>query len=139
MRKRTLARECALKILYQVDIVNILPEEALDNFWAYAEDDFDSGLKEFVKSLVSGTLKNLKVIDGEISRYALNWQLHRMAVVDRNVLRLAAFELLYLPDIPAKVSLNEAIELAKKYGDKDSGKFVNAVLDKIKKTKADNK
>ena len=139
MRKRTKARECALKILYQIDVTNGSVDEALGNFWSYCEEEDDAQLKEFVATLVNGARENLKTIDAEISHFALNWQMHRMPVVDRNILRLAAFELLYLSDIPAKVSINEAIELAKKYGDKDSGKFVNAVLDKIKKLKADNK
>lgn len=139
MRKRTYARECALKILYQIDLTKGSVDEALDNFWSYCEEEENAQLKEFVATLVNGARENLKTIDAEISHFALNWQMHRMPVVDRNILRLAAFELLYLSDIPAKVSINEAIELAKKYGDKDSGKFVNAVLDKIKKTKAENK
>lgn len=139
MRKRTYARECALKILYQIDLTKGSVDEALDNFWSYCEEEENARLKEFVAVLVNGARENLKTIDAEISHFALNWQMHRMPVVDRNILRLAAFELLYLSDIPTKVSINEAIELAKKYGDKDSGKFVNAVLDKIKKLKADNK
>lgn len=139
MRKRTQAREYALKILYKIDIIQESPKEALGNFWAYCDEEFDAESKEFVGVLVNGTAENTKVIDEEITRYAVNWQIHRMPIIDRNILRLAAFELLYLPDIPSKVSINEAIELAKKYGDKDSGKFVNAVLDKIKKNKADDK
>ena len=139
MRKRTKARPSALKILYQIDVTNGSLDEALGNFWSYCEEENDAQLKEFVATLVNGARENLKTIDADISHFALNWQMHRMPVVDRNILRLAAFELLYLSDIPAKVSINEAIELAKKYGDKDSGKFVNAVLDKIKKTKAENK
>lgn len=139
MRKRTQARECALKILYQIDVTGALADDALRNFWAFSEESLDSELKNFVNTLVYGTIKNLTILDEEISHFALNWQLHRMPVIDRNILRLAAFELLYVSDIPSKVSINEAIELAKKYGDKDSGKFVNAVLDKIKKAKAENK
>lgn len=139
MRKRTQARECALKILYQIDVVNEPACEALVNFWSYREEEIDASLKEFADTLVSGTMKNLKAIDEEISRFALNWQMHRMPIVDRNILRLSTFELLFLEDIPAKVSINEAIELAKKYGDKDSGKFVNGVLDKIRKAKVENK
>ncbi|MDP1853456.1 MAG: transcription antitermination factor NusB [Candidatus Omnitrophota bacterium] len=139
MRKRTHARECALKILYQIDVTDALADDALRNFWAYSEESLDVELKNFVNTLVCGTIKNLNILDENISHFALNWQLHRMPVIDRNILRLAAFELLYLSDIPPKVSINEAIELAKKYGDKDSGKFVNAVLDKIKKEKVDSK
>ena len=79
-----------------------------------------------------GTIKYLEDIDKKVSGYATNWNLNRMAVVDRNVLRLGSFELLYLKDIPAKVSINEAVDLAKKYSGEDSGKFVNGILDRIK-------
>jgi len=80
---------------------------------------------------VEGTIKNIDKIDNLIQKYALNWELHRMAYVDRNILRFATYELLHLPDVPPKVSINEAIELAKKFGDQESGKFVNGILDKI--------
>ena len=78
--------------------------------------------------------ENKKEIDSMIAKYATNWQIDRMAVIDRNVLRFAAYELLYNKDIPPKVSINEAIDIAKKFGGPDSGKFVNGVLDKINKT-----
>jgi transcription antitermination factor NusB len=74
------------------------------------------------------------MIDKVISDYATNWELKRMAVTDRNILRFATYELLFMKDIPPKVSINEAIDIAKKYGDRDSGKFVNGILDKINKT-----
>ena len=91
-------------------------------------------IKEFSNFLVKGVAKNKDVIDSLISKYATNWQIQRMPTVDRNILRLATFELLFAEEIPPKVSINEAIEMAKRYGDKDSGKFVNGVLDKINKT-----
>ncbi len=78
-------------------------------------------------------------IDEEISKYAANWELKRMAVVDRNVLRLATYEIIFCEDIPPKVSINEAIDIAKKFGGDDSGKFVNGVLDKINKTERNDK
>lgn len=135
MRKRTQAREYALKILYQIDITGESFEDVLTNFWQdLSEKRPDSQLRDFVNVLVSGVAKDLNTIDKQITSLAKNWQMHRMAVIDRNILRLAAFELLYLADIPRKVSINEAIELAKKFGDKDSGKFVNGILDKIEKT-----
>ena len=78
-------------------------------------------------------------LDETVSKYATNWKLGRMATIDRNILRIATFELLHAADIPPKVAINEAIEMAKKYGDKNSGKFVNGVLDKINKTEREDK
>ncbi|MDD2679984.1 MAG: transcription antitermination factor NusB [Candidatus Omnitrophica bacterium] len=133
MRKRTLARECALQVLYQLDITNDKPENALENFWSNRKDEaIDAALKEFSSELVKGVAENLEEIDKKIVKYAANWQLKRMAVVDRNIMRLGCFELLYREDIPPKVSINEAVELAKKFSGIESGKFVNAILDKVK-------
>ena len=132
MRKRTKAREYALKILYAIDITKGEPKGCCDAFWQDS-DEANPEVKGFADSLVLGVSKNLELIDKTISSYATNWQLKRMAVVDRNVLRFATYELLFMADIPPKVSINEAIDIAKKYGDMDSGKFVNGVLDKINK------
>ncbi len=137
MRKRTKAREYALKILYQIEMTKDDQDTALTSFWGREEAERDESVKEFTGQLVRGVTGNIKDIDAKITRYATNWQIDRMAVVDRNILRMATFEILYLKDIPPKVSINEAIDIAKKYGDKDSGKFVNGVLDKINKTKAE--
>lgn len=131
MRKRTLARECALKILYKIEIGKDSVRESMEDFWSRQEAVPD--VKDFTEKLVQGTHGNLSGIDSIISKYAENWEIKRIAVIDKNVLRLGIFELLYMDDIPAKVSINEAIELAKKYGDVDSGKFVNGILDKIRK------
>lgn len=133
MRKRTKARECALKILYEVDVTGNPYKDSLENFWQFQEIN-DSVIIDFSSRLVKGILENLDKIDKEISQFATNWQLKRMAVIDRNILRLAAYELLFMEDIPPKVSINEAVELAKKFGDVDSSRFVNGVLDKINKT-----
>ena len=139
MRKRTLARNCALQFFYQIDITKeSLVNKALEDFWKN-QDDVDRSVKDFANTLVKGTLGNLEAIDKHISKRAANWQLRRMAVVDRNILRLSTYELLYLKEIPPKVSINEAIELAKKYGDTESGKFVNGILDKISKTDCSDK
>lgn len=135
MRKRSRARECALQILYQMDITRDPPGDCLHNFWRSYEGerkDYDDDLKEFATSLVDGVAAHRAVIDEKISRYATNWQLERMAVVDRNVLRMSCFELVFRDDIPPKVSINEAVDLAKKYSGPEAGKFVNAILDKIK-------
>jgi N utilization substance protein B len=131
MRKRTQARECALQILYQVDIRKDPVDKLFLDFWR--ENEAEAEISDFANSLVIGALKNLKEIDETISAYASNWKLSRMAVIDRNVLRLATYELLFCPDIPQKVSINEAVDLAKKFGDMESGKFVNGILDKISK------
>ena len=133
MRKRTKAREYALQILYAVDITKDDPKDCIDRFWEGNEES-SSEVKKFAAGLVLGVADNKKEIDKMIAKYATNWKLDRMAVIDRNVLRFAAYELLYSKDIPPKVSINEAIDIAKKFGGPDSGKFVNGVLDKINKT-----
>lgn len=133
MRKRTRAREFALQILYQMDITKDSPQECLDNLWqAREEEEIEDSLKNFTAALVNGVADNLQSIDAKISQYAANWKLERMAVIDRNILRMGCFELLFLNDIPPKVSINEAVELAKKYSGLEAGKFVNAILDKVK-------
>jgi len=133
MRKRTRAREFALQILYQLDITNDKLEDILDNFWQEQEEEqVDSAIKDFTQSIVRGVAQNLKLIDERISQHATNWQLKRMAVVERNILRLASFELLFRSDIPPKVSINEAVDLAKRFSGEEAGKFVNGILDKIK-------
>ncbi len=135
MRKRTKARECALQILYAIDITKSEPKECIERFW---DGNKESGaqVKEFADNLVLGVSDKKNHIDKIISAHATNWQLERMAVIDRNVLRLATYELLFMDDIPPKVSINEAIDIAKKFGGNDSGKFVNGVLDKINKTES---
>ena len=133
MRKRTRAREFALQVLYQIDITSDNADAALDNFWQSHEDEeIEKDLKQFTSELVKGVRDNLETIDEKISKYAANWHLKRMAVVDRNILRLGACELITRQDIPPKVSINEAVELAKKYSGIEAGTFVNAILDKIK-------
>ena len=135
MRKRTKARELVLQLLYQADLTHASPKDLLGDFFTTTEANEDSAVKEFATALVTDICDKLDVIDETISGCATNWQLNRMATVDRNILRLASFELLFRNDIPPKVAINEAVELAKKYGDLESGKFVNGILDKINKTK----
>jgi len=132
MRKRTQAREFTLQILYQMDITHDAYEAVLINFWQAQGDEINEELKSFSAELVKGVAENLKTIDAKIVQYATNWQLERMAVVDRNILRMSCFEIIFRDDIPPKVSINEAVELAKKYSGIEAGKFVNAILDKIK-------
>ena len=134
MRRRTKARECALKVLYQIEMTRDNYDDSLRKFWE-RESEIEKAVMEFTSQLVKGVKDNTEQIDETITKYTTNWQIGRMAVVDRNILRIATFEILYLDDIPPKVSINEAVDIAKKYGDKNSGKFVNGVLDKINKTK----
>ena len=136
MRKRSQSREFALQILYQIDITRDNFEQAWDGFWfTSVEKEVEDVVKDFTRALVKGVADNLNTIDLKISQYAQNWELERMAVVDRNILRLGAYEILFCSDIPPKVSINEAVELAKKYSDVQAGKFVNGILDKIKSDK----
>lgn len=137
MRNRTKARECALKILYAIDIRKDSKEECATIFWE-DHSTIKGGVREFSNSLVDGVCDNKNAIDAAITKYAKNWQLGRMPAIDRNILRLATFELLFDDSMPPKVSINEAIEMAKRYGDNDSGKFVNGVLDKINKSERKN-
>jgi transcription antitermination factor NusB len=128
VRKRTLARELALKALYQHDLRGVLVDGCL-NYLAEAE-----GLAEpppFAHELLEGTLAHRDELDKIIQETAENWRLDRMPFLDRNILRLAAYELIYRNDTPPKVAINEAIELAKKYSTENSPTFVNGVLDKI--------
>mgnify|MGYP001573601996 CR=1 FL=1 len=132
MRKRTLAREYALQVLYQVDLTGNSQEDCLENFWQMHKDEVDSDeVRDFSRVLVAGVLSYLEELDRCISKSATNWKLERMAVVDRNILRMGCFELIYRKDIPPKVAINEAIELAKKYSSQEAAKFVNGILDKI--------
>lgn len=136
MRKRSQAREFALQLLYQIDITGDDASEALANFWqAHSPEEISGEVKDFTGQLTKGARHNLKTIDEKIAHYATNWQLKRMAVVDRNILRMGAYELLFCDDIPPKVAINEAVELAKRYSGIEAGKFVNAILDKIKSEK----
>ncbi len=129
MSVRRRAREIALQVLYQLDIRPGEPQEALDLYF----ENFRPSEKarEFCQRLIEGVRQNRQEIDRLLEENAENWTLNRMAVVDRNILRVATFELLHCPDIPFKASLNEAIELAKKFGTDDSSAFINGILDRI--------
>jgi len=132
MRKRTQSREHALKILYQAELTRRVIHLASDHYWSEFET-IDDHVRSFADRVTLGIEKHLDDIDKIISDCATNWQIKRMAVIDRNVLRIGVFELLYTSDIPPKVAINEAVELAKKYGDMESSKFVNGILDNIHK------
>jgi len=130
MGKRRRAREAALSILYQLEFHPGKLEELLRSFWA--EGPPTSEVQTFSEELVRGVLEHGEKIDALITKYAEHWSLPRIALVDRNILRLATYELLFRKEIPEKVILNEAIEIAKLYGSEDSGRFVNGILDRIR-------
>jgi N utilization substance protein B len=155
MGKRREARERAVQFLFQYDLN---PAEdlatALSQFWesqrgaALAEEkgaatwgqpvelppptSDEAAIRLFADPLIHGTLEHREEADAVIKRHALNWDLHRIAAVDRNILRLAIYEMLHREDIPPVVSINEAVDIAKKFSTQDSGKFVNGILDKVK-------
>lgn len=125
MRRR--ARELALQLLYQHEHTGADLEAMQTDFdeWTGATD----GVREFADFLLRGTLANLETLDEELSLQTAHWRLERLAAVDRNILRLALFELAHVPDTPPAVVIDEAIEIAKKFGAEESGRFVNGVLD----------
>ena len=123
---RRLARETALKILFQVDVGRIPVEEAIANTLATVDEGPE--VSGFASELARGAAGRLAEIDRLLSVFAVDWPVERMANIDRNILRLAVYELLLVPDVPASVTVNEAVELAKRYGDADSAKFVNGIL-----------
>jgi transcription antitermination protein NusB len=122
------SRERALQILFQYDIHG-KPGLWLDEFWKPLKDSEET--RAFAERLVAGVQEHKQELDALIGRYAANWKVSRMQVVDRNILRIGAYELLWLDEVPARVTLNEAIELAKDFGDEEAAKFVNGILDKV--------
>jgi len=126
---RRLSRELALRALFQVDVAGVAPEAAIETVSdaeRYSEDTL-----AFARELVLGASIHATELDAAIQSHAHGWTLSRMANVDRNILRLAMYELLYLTDIPASVTIDEAVELAKKYSTAESGRFVNGVLGNV--------
>ncbi|HRY29143.1 MAG TPA: transcription antitermination factor NusB [Elusimicrobiota bacterium] len=130
MGARRQAREAALQILYLVDVGKFDLEKAAAACWT--ESTLAPRARTFADDLARGALENMPLLDGLITKYAENWELSRMAAVDRNILRLTAYELLFHVDTPVSVAIDEAVEIAKTYSTQDSGKFVNGILDKIK-------
>ncbi|MEW6556300.1 MAG: transcription antitermination factor NusB [Elusimicrobiota bacterium] len=130
MGSRRISRECAMQILYSIDVCKLTKEDAETFFWN--TQYYDNNIVAFAKELIDGTLANLNEIDKHLKQTAENWELDRMASVDRAILRLSSYELLFTPETPPNVVINEAIELAKDFSTEESGKFVNGILDKIK-------
>lgn len=127
MRRK--ARELALRVLFERDlrrkrVDDILPYVSLPPSW-------DEDTRNFFLTLVRGVEEKEREIDQLISEVTEEWPLHRMATIDRNILRIATYEIFFLPEVPSSVSINEAVELGKKYGTEESGKFVNGVLGRL--------
>ena len=131
MGKRRRGREYALQLLFQLDLSGGNPEDLFEDFWDGLNPSTE--VLEYAESLVKGTWSQVEFLDTEISGAAQHWRIERMAAVDRNVLRLASWELIFELDTPPAVVLDEAIEVAKKYGSEDSGSFINGILDTIRK------
>lgn len=126
---RRRGRELALQVLYQIDVTHREVGEALDLFW----DNFtsDEEARYFCERLVRGMVEHLDEINDLIGKHAEHWEVGRMTQIDRNILRMAVYELVYCQDIPLKVTINEAVEIGKKFGSEDSGAFINGILDRI--------
>jgi N utilization substance protein B len=130
MGLRRIARECALQMLYEFDVGKHSKNEILGTFWQM--NDHPDKVGDFANELFEGTVERLDEIDAVIQRHTKNWRLGRMAVVDRNILRLAVFEFLSGNQTPETVVINEALEIARKYSTQESALFVNGILDSIK-------
>lgn len=135
---RRKGREIALQILYQKEIINLPINEAIKNYKEHFNIKNEEILK-FAEELVKGVTENIKFIDEIIKKYTPSWPLERLNLTDKNILRLAVYEMFFRPDIPEVVSIDEAIELAKIYGTDDSPSFINGVLDSIYKKEIKSK
>jgi N utilization substance protein B len=134
--KRRKAREYALQLLFQYEFMDKDSNKGpdLSGFWEQAPEQ-DLEVKEFAEALAVNALRALEEIDKVIEGAAKHWALERMAAVDRNIMRLAVYELLYRDDIPHAVTINEALEIAKKFSSQDSAAFINGILDKVSKAR----
>ena len=131
MGQRRRARECALQMLFQIDLTGTTPPDVFGTFWTGQEAGED--VRSFAERLVLGVTHELRALDRAITVSATNWRIERMAVVDRNVLRMAVYELLHDAPTPPAVVIDEAIEVAKKFGSEDSGAFINGILDDVRR------
>ncbi len=136
MGLRRRAREAALKILYQIEMSGYNPEECMDSYWSTLGDSQE--IREFTNFLVRGVSDFLTSIDEKIKKSSINWRIDRIHKVDLSILRLAVFEMFYTQETPYRVVINEAIELAKKYGTDNSPSFINGILNNIAQTLVNN-
>jgi N utilization substance protein B len=129
MGARTTAREAALQMLYAVEAAGADVERAIADFWRELPGDAEG--RAYADEVVRGAAAELEAVDEQIRKASQHWRVERMTRIDRNVLRLGAFELMFKPDVPRAVILDEAVELAKRFGTEESSAFVNGVLDRI--------
>ncbi len=132
MGDRRQSRELALQALFFLDVHDGDPLEGLKDFCGEHEQELTASVEPFFTVLVQGVLAEKALIDGLMDKCSKNWKISRMPAVDRNIMRIAAFEMLKMEDIPLSVSINEAVDIGKKYGTRDSGAFINGVLDRIR-------
>jgi N utilization substance protein B len=133
MGSRRKARECALQMLFAADFAEAVPEEVLKTYWVELGDsDVEETAREFATRLAAGTLSRLEILDERIRSRAEHWRIPRMAIVDRNILRLAVYEFLYEPT-PRTVAINEALEIARRFSTYEATQFINGILDAIKR------
>jgi transcription antitermination protein NusB len=133
MGSRRKARECALQMLFAADVAETPPEEVVRTYWAeLGEADLEVPARDFATRLAAGTLSRLDALDERIRSRAEHWRITRMAVVDRNILRLAVYEFLYEPT-PRTVAINEALEIARRFSTYEATQFINGILDAIKR------
>ena len=133
MGSRRKARECALQMLFAADVAEMPADEVVRSYWAeLGESDLDETAREFATRLAARTLSNLELLDERIRSRAEHWRISRMAVVDRNILRLAVYEFLYEPT-PRTVAINEALEIARRFSTYEATQFINGILDAIKR------
>ena len=133
MGSRRKARECALQMLFAADVADAAPEEVVRTYWAQlGEAETENAAREFASRLAAGTLAHLEALDERIRSRAEHWRISRMAVVDRNILRLAVYEFLHEPT-PRTVAINEALEIARRFSTYEATQFINGILDAIKR------
>jgi N utilization substance protein B len=133
MGSRRKARECALQMLFAADVADAVPDEVLRTYWAELGDaETEDAAREFATRLAAGTLAHLDALDERIRSRAEHWRIPRMAIVDRNILRLAVYEFLYEPT-PRTVAINEALEIARRFSTYEATQFINGILDAIKR------
>src|SRR4026209_1647287 len=133
MGSRRKARECALQMLFAADVAEMTPDDVVRSYWAeLGESDLDEPARGFATRLARGTLSNLELLDDRSRSGAEHWRISRMAVVDRNILRLAVYEFLYEPT-PRTVAINEALEIARRFSTYEATQFINGILDAIKR------
>ncbi|NWH05140.1 transcription antitermination factor NusB [Desulfobacter latus] len=132
MSDRRKSRELALQALFALDLNKADPQPQMDDFLEQHGENLSKPSRLFFQTLIEGVLAHREKIDALLAQWAKNWKISRMPAVDRNVMRIAVFEMLNLSDIPSSVSINEAVEIGKKFGTRDSGSFINGVLDRIR-------